>query len=502
MEESRTKHAKRNIMYGFLRQIIAMISPFIIRTVMINTLGAEFTGLNGVFSSIMMVFNVSELGFATAVMRSLYIPIAQKDKDKICKLLNFFRKIYLKIGLFLIILSISVLPFLHNLVKGDIPENINIYVLFLLTSLYSIAGYFLFAYKEVLVNACQRQDIISKIDIVIIVSQFLGQGYVLISLNNYYVFLLIQIVSVVMRSLIIGYCATRYFPKYMPEGNLNQVDKKCIFDNVKGIAIGKLTSTSRNGLDLVFISYFCGLIYVTIYQNYYLVYAAVIALIGTISSAIMAGIGNSIAVNEVENNYQKYLKFDFYYWILRMICAAGMLLFYQPFMNAWVGEDLLLDDNGMLMFVMYFYVVSAGGIRSAYIAGTGIWQKLKKINILELVCNVLLNFIVANYAGVKGIIAASIITVFIFSIVGNSIVLVNEYFVNKMKAFFLEFTKQTLFATIFLGGIYFVSCQIKAEYDVLKLCNMFICFIVIVLLSLCTNFRYRQYLIDICKVIM
>ena len=228
MEESRTKHAKRNIMYGFWRQIIAMISPFIIRTIMINTLGAEFTGLNGVFSSIMMVFNVSELGFATAVMRSLYIPIAQKDKDKICKLLNFFRKIYLKIGLFLIILSISALPFLHNLVKGDIPENINIYVLFLLTSLYSIAGYFLFAYKEVLVNACQRQDIISKIDIVIIVSQFLGQGYVLISLNNYYVFLLIQIVSVVMRSLIIGYCATRYFPQYMPEGNLNQVDKKCI----------------------------------------------------------------------------------------------------------------------------------------------------------------------------------------------------------------------------------------------------------------------------------
>ena len=102
-----------------------------------------------------------------------------------------------------------------------------------------------------------------------------------------------------------------------------------------------------------------------------------------------------------------------------MICAAGMLLFYQPFMNAWVGEDLLLDDSGMLMFVMYFYVVSAGGIRSAYIAGTGIWQKLKKINILELVCNVLLNFILANYAGVKGIIAASIITVFIFSIVGN-----------------------------------------------------------------------------------
>ena len=179
-----------------------------------------------------------------------------------------------------------------------------------------------------------------------------------------------------------------------------------------------------------------------------------------------------------------------------------MLLFYQPFMNAWVGEDLLLDDSGMLMFVMYFYVVSAGGIRSAYIAGTGIWQKLKKINILELVCNVLLNFILANYAGVKGIIAASIITVFIFSIVGNSIVLVNEYFVNKMKVFFLEFAKQTLFAIIFLGGIYFVSYQIKAEYDVLKLCNMFICFIGIVLLSLCTNFRYRQYLIDICKVIM
>ena len=127
MKLDRVKNAKRNIVFGFVSKAVSIVLPFLIRTVIIRTLGAEYLGLNGLFASILQVLNMSELGFSSAVVYSMYRPIAENDDDAICALLNFYRKVYRIIGFGILIAGLAILPFLRYLIKdGAVPNGINI----------------------------------------------------------------------------------------------------------------------------------------------------------------------------------------------------------------------------------------------------------------------------------------------------------------------------------------------------------------------------------------
>ena len=81
MQESRTKNTKRNLYSGFIKQIAGIILPFITRTIVLYTLGAQYQGISSLFNSILHVLNLADLGFSTAVIYVLYKPIAEDDKE-------------------------------------------------------------------------------------------------------------------------------------------------------------------------------------------------------------------------------------------------------------------------------------------------------------------------------------------------------------------------------------------------------------------------------------
>lgn len=500
IEKTRTEHTKSNIKAGIVQKIVVIVLPFITRTIMIKSLGTEYTGLSGLFSAILNIFNVAELGFATAIAYSLYKPIALGDNEMVCALMCYFRKIYKIIGVIISALSILILPLLKYMIKGSIPNELNVYVLFMLTAFYNVAGYLLFAYKDVVIGASQRQDILHIIDVGICLVQFCLQCFVLLIFKSYYLFLIIQISCVLLRNLIVGYVSKKMFPQYEKKGpKLNVIEKKKILMHVKGIAIGKITTTSRNGFDSMMISYYCGLFYVTIYDNYYYVLGAVNTIIGTISSAIMASVGNSIALESKEKNFRDYMKFDFYYWIIRVVCSLLMLLLYQPFMHMWVGSDVMLTNSSMILFVIYFYITSRANIRSAYIAGSGIWNKLQTINCIELGCNIILNIVLGIVWGMNGILIASIVTVFVCSIIGNSVVLFKEYFERNAWFFLKEMMEQDIIAILLLGIAYFIFLNVLRISVIGAIgCAIFI-FFILFLNVVCVKRKYRRYVCEIIK---
>ena len=132
MQIERTKNAARNIVWGTIEKIMILLLPFATRTVMIKTLGAEYLGLSSLFTSILSVLSTSELGFGSAIVFSMYKPIAEDDKVTLCALLNAYRKIYLAIGTIILGVGIVVIPFLPKLISGDYPADINLYVLYLI----------------------------------------------------------------------------------------------------------------------------------------------------------------------------------------------------------------------------------------------------------------------------------------------------------------------------------------------------------------------------------
>lgn len=163
MKYERSKNATRNIITGLFNKLISIVFPFIIRTFIIKKLGMEYSGLDNLFTSILQVLNLSELGFSSAVVYCMYKPLADNNVEEVNALYGFVKHAYTIVGFLVLGIGIILLPFLHLFISGDIPRDINIYMLYLIYLLNTVGSYFLFAYKNVLLYANQRIDITNRI---------------------------------------------------------------------------------------------------------------------------------------------------------------------------------------------------------------------------------------------------------------------------------------------------------------------------------------------------
>lgn len=100
-----------------MRQLLTILLTFVSRTAFIYTLGAEYLGLNGLFSNILSILALSELGIGGAIAFYLYKPLADKDIDRIKVLMKFYRRCYNYVGLAILGLGCCLMPFLHYLVN-------------------------------------------------------------------------------------------------------------------------------------------------------------------------------------------------------------------------------------------------------------------------------------------------------------------------------------------------------------------------------------------------
>lgn len=176
---NRTQNATRNIVFGVILKIYQILLPFIMRTAMIYLMGVEYLGLNSLFTSILQVLNLAELGVGSAMVYSMYKPIAENDKLTICALLKLYKKYYFFIGLIIACVGVLLTPLIPKLISGDIPGQLNVYILYLLNLAATVMTYWLFAYKNSLLQAYQRSDIASKITIVTTSLQYATQLIVL-----------------------------------------------------------------------------------------------------------------------------------------------------------------------------------------------------------------------------------------------------------------------------------------------------------------------------------
>lgn len=225
MRLERTKNATRNMVFGFLLKIYQMVLPFLMRTAIIYFMGVQYLGLNGLFTSILQVLNLAELGVGSAMVFSMYKPIIEDDTDKICALMNLYRTYYRIIGSAIAIIGIALTPLIPFLIKGSLPGELNIYVLYYLNLATTVMTYWLFSYKNCLLTAHQREDVVSKVGLFINTVQFSGQLLVVIFLKNYYIYLIVALLSQINSNLITAYKVTKMYPEYKAVGKLDIAEK-------------------------------------------------------------------------------------------------------------------------------------------------------------------------------------------------------------------------------------------------------------------------------------
>ena len=479
MKLEKRKNTKRSIFYGGINRVITLLMPFAVQTATIRTLGMDYVGIRGLFSSILTVLSLAELGVGSAIVFSMYKPIAEDDTDTICALLNLYRKVYRYIGCAILFLGICLTPFVEHLIKGDYPSELNLHLVFWLYLTNTVISYWMYAYRSSLLSAYQRMDVVSNIGTATTILMSIMQIMMLIIVRNFYLFLGVSICFTVIRNIITAAVTTRMFPEIKCEGNVPANIKENIKKNVAGLLISKVCGTTRNTFDNIFISMFIGLAQSGMYTNYFYVLTTLNGFTGIFQTSILAGVGNSIATESKEKNFKQMMNINSIYMLLGGWMAICMLCLYQPFMELWAGKKYCFSFGTMILFPIYFYIEKMGDIRSVYSNAAGLFWENRYRTIIEAILNVVLNYLFVIKWGTWGILMATIITLFILGFLGSTFVVFKYYFIDGMKDYLLS-QAMYLGVTVFTAFVTYFCCTKILNVSVLTelLLRLVICLVI------------------------
>ena len=411
MKIQRTQNAARNVVFGGLYNIYTTIVPFFMRTALIYFMGVQYLGLNGIFASVISVLNLAELGVGSAMVYSMYKPIAEDDKATICALMNLYRRYYRIIGLVIAAAGLCLFPFIPRLVKDDLPPDVNIYVLYSLFLCETVLSYWLFGYKNSILSAHQRRDLVNKVSLATNTVKYILQLLVLIFVRNYYLFVMVLLVTQIMHNLLCALVSDKYYPMFKPYGTLSREKISDINHRIRDLFTAKVSIAIVYSSDSMVISAFLGLSVLAVYQNYYYIISAVLGMIEIIFSACMAGIGNSIVVESKEKNFSDFKKLTLIIAWLAGFCTCCLLCLFQPFMRIWMNGDntLLLGMGEVICLCVYFFVSEINRITNTYKDAAGLWKETKFVPLANAIVNLTLNLIMVQFWGLYGVLLSTVI---------------------------------------------------------------------------------------------
>ena len=462
MEPQRTKHAIQNTVSGLIYKAVSLLMPFVVRTIIIYKLGVEYLGLHTLFSAILQVLSLTELGFSSAIVFAMYKPISEGDSEKIRALLSFLKNVYRVIGLIILVVGSAIAPALPYFIQdaNSIPADVNLYLLYFIYLFNTAVSYLMFAYKGLLLTAHQRSDIENYIYTAVNLLMYVAQIAVLFLFRNYYIYIIFLPVSTIVINIVRAIVVNRKYPDLKCAGKLSKEERKSIYRNIFALIGHKISYTVIMSISNIIISAYLGLETVGIYGNYYYIVSALIGIVGIFHSAITASIGNSLVTASVEKNYNDFIKITFLnVWIVGWM-AICLLCLYQPFMRLWVGEErMFVGTSGfwsVILFVLLFYLWKFKDIVPTYKDAAGLWKADFFKPYAVIAASLILCLVLTPLIGINGALIAMITGVFVISMPWETHALFKIYFRRTEWKYYLRLAVYTAVIAVIGVLTYFV----------------------------------------------
>ncbi len=406
-KESRTKNSIRNSSVSIITQVLTIIMDFVVKTIFIYILGREYLGINGLFSNIITLLSLADLGIGVAIPYSLYKPLAQGNTKKIQVLMKFYRNVYNIIGCVVLIIGLSLTPILPFIVK-EMPDIDGIYFIYDLFVIHSALTYF-FVYKRFLIESDQKGYITANITFISSFLLNIVRVIVLVITKNFILYLLCSIVFVLIQNIWISKKADKMYPFINDKTDdvIDKKDKDEIITNVKALLIYKIGTVVTLGTDNIVISKFMGLVPVGIYSNYILITNSVNNVLIQIFNAITSSIGNLVATNneKSKNIYEKLTFFNFYIYSLASILIFILI---NPFIHIWLNDDYVLSVWVAMFLSINFYLTGMGAVTNSFRTAYGLFYKAKFRPIVMVIINIVVSIILVKPLGIVGVLIGTI----------------------------------------------------------------------------------------------
>lgn len=345
MAESRVAKSMKNTVFGMVGLFCSLIVSFITRSVFISILGVEYNGVNGLFTNVLQVLNLAELGFATSIAYSLYKPLKEHDEKTAAMLMRYFAKIYRIIALVVAVAGCCCIPFLQHLISEDISElsfSLNELRIYFAMYVANTVCSYLLAYKRTIITADQNNYLTSNVDNICNICLNVLQIVLLYITRNYYAYLITLIAKTVVNNLIIHLIAGKRYPylsKYKGE-HLAKEEKSQLFKNVRAMfchRVGNVISVSTSS---IIISAFVSLIDAGKYSNYIMIVTNINNFINIIFNSMTASIGNLCLGNDKEHQYVVFKRISYisnFFAVFTMVCYVCL---FNDFIAVWLGESM------------------------------------------------------------------------------------------------------------------------------------------------------------------
>ena len=488
--QGRTMKSTRNVLMGLILQGGQLIVNFINRTIFIYVLGAEYLGINGLFTNILTLLSLAELGFGNAILYSMYKPLALNDKKKLAGLMNFYKKIYRIIAIVVLLIGVILLPFLPNIVSiNDVNTSIqNIQIYYLLFLLNSVVSY-LFVYKTTIISADQKMYIIKKYTFVFLCIQTIIQSISLIITHNYILYLIIQIICTLLSNIYGAIKAERMYPFINDKVEIQKKEKKKIYNNVGSIFIYKMSGTILNNTDNILISMLVSTIAVGYYSNYSLLITSMLGIIGIIFNGVSASVGN---LNTESNSEKKRKIFEemnlICFWIIG-ISSICLLYCLNNFITIWVGEKYVLNNYIVTVIVLNYYIYGSLNPIWIFRDATGLFKDAKNASIALAILNLVLSIILGKFSGVFGILLATVISRLLTTYWYQPYFLYKKIFKSNIKHYYLN-QFRNIFVLLAISLIIFPIMNLFTKTNIIYLIlKAIVCFIASTVLILIFTIR-------------
>ena len=482
MKLDKTRNVIQNTMFGLLSQLLSMIAPFILRTIILYELGTEYLGLNSLFTSILGVLGIAELGFGNAIGFYMYKPIADDDSDSICAFVNLYKKCYTVIGFIILACGILILPFLNEFVKGGCPSDINLYVLYCIYLCDTVMSYFMYAYKAALFNTHQRESVLSFYRIIL--------NLILYSFKNYYIYIVFKPLYTIVYNIFISRKADKEYAQYIGKKRLVSKEiKKNVYVKVLALFGHKLGNAVINSADNIVISTFLGLSMVGLYGNYYHIFSVLVAFLSIWHNSMTAGIGNELYLSS-DSNLKKNFEIVSLLnnWVVSW-CTICLLCLYQPFMELWVGSENMLSFSTVIFFAIDFYVWQVRKIVLTYKDAGGLWNEDFWKPYIGAAFNLSMNIILVKNWGINGVLVSTIVSMGLIYTPWETMVLYHKIFKTSVKEFWIKYVSNALICiigAILTYGVCALFCERNIVGFILK------CAVCIILPNVIIYFFFRK----------
>ena len=476
-QNSRTVNAGRNAASAFINKTVILVLTFISRKLFIQYIGVEYLGINGLFSNILTLLSLADLGVGIAINVSLYKPIAEKDTDYICALLTYFRKIYHYISIAVFTIGLALIPLLPYVVNmdRDIPHLYVYYVMFVTRNALS----YLYSYKQSIIKADQKTYEVNRIELIVQIVKILVEMVIIVVLKSYFFFVMTDIITVLVNNLILSHVANRNYPFIRERRELPPGEKKNIFSNVSSVFLYRVSYILLNGTDNVLMSILIGTIYVGLYSNYLSITTAIETFLMLLFNSLTASIGNLVATTDADSQFRTFKTMQMVGFWLCGIVSVCMFFLTQDFITLWLGKDMLLDNLTLIAIVLNLFFSTCMRPVWAFREGTGMYRQIRFVMLATAVLNIVFSVILGKLIGISGILFATSLSKVLTYFWYEPTVLFRKFFKQDIREYYGPFLMNAVLMVL-CGAVCWIPIRLIGRISVLTwLLKAVICMIVV-----------------------